>query len=474
LEQLTVMNNLIYTLPTRFKGHFGRTFATLAVLLSAFSLQAYSPVYPLSENSWNNPEFVKRFLGTYGVNTRVEPEITREESELFTELAPLFSDDPLLAIQQLQAAITPESSAALDYTLASLNLQQGNHAVAIRQYRNAIRKFPNFMRAYKNLGLAHLQIGEFAESIPLIVKAIELGDGDGNSYGLLGYAYLNTNRPQSALDAYRIATVLVPDNRDWRIGKAHSMSMVGNYREAAALLAELIEETPNQRSFWLSRANAFISMGEEKEAATQLEMLKRLALADAVSLRLLGDIYMNQGMPGLALPNYIAAIDRSDRLPLGTAVTIAETLSRFGALAEAKDYIAAIENQYGDAIEDSVESRLLNLRAEIALAENQDAEAAEILEEVVRLDPVNGRALLLLADYHHRAGEFEEATFYYERVQNMPDFRVEALVQHARMRVAQRDYAKAVSLLSEAQRLQPRQAVENYLEAVRGALEATR
>jgi hypothetical protein len=42
------------------------------------------------------------------------------------------------------------------------------------------------------------------------------------------------------------------------------------------------------------------------------------------------------------------------------------------------------------------------------------------------------------------------------------------------MRVAQRDYAKAVSLLSEAQRLQPRQAVENYLEAVRGALEATR
>jgi cytochrome c-type biogenesis protein CcmH/NrfG len=191
-------------------------------------------------------------------------------------------------------------------------------------------------------------------------------------------------------------------------------------------------------------------------------------------MRLLGDIYMNQGMPSLALPNYLKAIEGRDRLPVATAMGLASTLTRFGALAEAKVFIEALPQQFGDQISGSIESDLLNLRAEIALAENEDAEAARILEEVVRLDPVNGRALILLADYHHRAGDYEEAAYYYERAQGMPDFRVESLVQHARMRVAQRDYAKAVSLLAEAQRLQPRQAVESYLEAVRGALEATR
>jgi tetratricopeptide (TPR) repeat protein len=445
----------------------------ILAILTVPSLSS-AQVYPLSENSWKNPDFVKRFLGSYGVNTRLEPEITVQESELFTELVPLFSDAPQQAIQRLQQALLPESSAALDYTLASLNLQQGNHAVAIQQYRTAIRKFPNFMRAYKNLGLAYLQTGQFEEAISMIVKAIELGDGDGNSYGLLGYAYLNTNRPQSALDAYRIANVLRPDSRDWKIGKAHSLSMVGNYREAVALLEELIQETPNQRSFWLSRANAFISLGEEKAAATQLEMVKRLGLSDPQSMRLLGDIYMNQGIPSLALPNYLKAIEGRDRLPVATAMGLASTLTRFGALAEAKVFIEALPQQFGDQISGSIESDLLNLKAEIALAENEDAEAARILEEVVRLDPVNGRALILLADYHHRAGDYEEAAYYYERAQGMPDFRVESLVQHARMRVAQRDYAKAVSLLTEAQRLQPRQAVESYLEAVRGALEATR
>lgn len=460
------------------KAHCFSCFVLAAILVAGglfHSQNLTAQTHPLSENSWSNPEFVKRFLGSYGIHTRVEPEITREEAEFFETLVDDINESPSRAIQRLSARINPESSPALTYTLASLLLQEGRVDDAIRHYEEAIKRFPNFMRAHKNLGLAHLQKGNFGEAIPFIVRGIELGDNDGNTFGLLGYAYLNSGNPQSALDAYRLAYVLKPENRDWKIGKAQSLQQTGNHLEAAAILLELIEEQPRQRNFWMTRANVFISLGEEMEAAKHLEMMKRMEMEDATSLRLLGDIYMNQQLPEIALENYLAALERTDRpLPLAAAMQTARNLTRFGAYEQAMVLIPLIEGSYSGELSDAQTLELLNLQAEIALGRGDDATAAEMLEEVVRVDPMNGDALILLGNYHSRQGSFEEAQFFFERAQSLTEYQVEALIGHARMQVARRDYGKAVELLEQAQAIRPQRNVDNYLIAVRNAHEATR
>ena len=48
-----------------------RAVAVIAALLIASP--GLAQVFPLSENSWSNPEFVERFLGSYGMDTDVEP-----------------------------------------------------------------------------------------------------------------------------------------------------------------------------------------------------------------------------------------------------------------------------------------------------------------------------------------------------------------------------------------------------------------
>jgi tetratricopeptide (TPR) repeat protein len=431
-------------------------------------------VYPLSENSWNNPDFVKRFLGSYGVQTRVEPEISREESQFFNELVELMRTDLPAATQRLRAYLKPESSAALDYTLGSMLLQQGDNAGAIRQYEAAIRKFPNFMRAYKNVGLAHLQNGGFAQAIPMLVKAIELGDGDGNTYGMLAYCYLNTDKPLSALDAYRLAYVLRPENRDWKVGKAQSLNATGDFRQAVALLKELIEEDPANTSYWTTRANAFVSSGNELEAATHLEMVKRMHRADASALRLLGDIYLNQQVFALARDNYLAAMRLDRRLPPDRAIACASNLARFGAYALAGELAAEMQTIYGTDLSEQQTIHLLNVRAEVSLAMGDDAAAAAILEQVLDIDPLNGHALLLLGNYHSRLENTEEAAFFYERAESIPTVQVQAFIQHARMLVARRNYEKAIRKLEEAQRLRYQANVDSYLNAVRSAWEASR
>src|SRR5690606_26400620 len=241
----------------------------------------HGQIFPLSENRWSNPEFIKRFTGSYGIRSEIEPSITQDESKVFQALTPLLDQGNFqAAAQQLRSSITSESSAALNFTLGSILLQMGQGDAAIQQYKEAIRKFPSFMRAYKNLALAHLQEGRFEEARPLLIKAIELGDMDSNTFGFLGYIYLNEGRNDAASDAYGIARVLSPTNRDWRVGKASALMQAGRYQEAVTSFQDLIEDEPERAQYYTSIANAYISLGDPNEAAKYLEVLRRLGGAE--------------------------------------------------------------------------------------------------------------------------------------------------------------------------------------------------
>ena len=164
--------------------------------------------FPLSPNSWDNPDFVDRFLGSYGIRTDIEPKISESEADLFNGLMALVQAEQMSqAIGQLKtyldnnAGAEKPPSAALPFTLANMLLQDGQLDEAIKYYTLAIKQFPNFLRAQKNLGLAYLQNQKFEEAIKLIVKSIELGEGGGDTYGLLGYSYLNLGQYGPALEA---------------------------------------------------------------------------------------------------------------------------------------------------------------------------------------------------------------------------------------------------------------------------------
>lgn len=452
--------------------------ATISLLASIAQTclrpEASAQTFPLSQNSWKNPEFVERFMGSYGVKTEIEPQVTPEEAELFKQMAELLRNGQNAeATTLLRTAITPESSAALDYTLGSLLLQNGNHSGALAQYAIAIGKFPNFLRAYKNSGLAQIQAQNFEKGIEFLIKAIELGDGGGDNYGLLAYCYLNTGQFQSALNAYRVASVLAPGNRDWALGMATALQQTGHYREALAKFRELITAQPNNENLYLASANAHLALQEEKTSAAFLEILRRMGKAETSALMLLGDIYINDNLPSLALPVYQDALNKGDTPDHKRMLRFLRALVQRAAYTEATDFIAAFRKALPSTAEPTIEDDLLNLESQIALAQGQDDTAARILEKVIERNPLNGEALMLLASYNERLGDPETAEFYYDRAIKVSDFRADALVQKARLKVSQSKLGEAVKLLEEAQAIKPRPNVANYLDAVRRAHRAS-
>jgi Flp pilus assembly protein TadD len=94
------------------------------------------------------------------------------------------------------------------------------------------------------------------------------------------------------------------------------------------------------------------------------------------------------------------------------------------------------------------------------------AEAAEVLEEIVALDPLDGEALMLLGKHHVQQGEPDRAIFYYERAASLEAFEAEARIRHAQVLVGMARYAEAIPLLRRAQQVKPRDEIARYLDQV--------
>lgn len=416
---------------------------------------------------WNDPVFRKRFAESYLAETEIEPTVTQAEREKMLSVLELISSDQLdEAARQLQKHTKDASSAVFDFTLANLYFQQEQLESAAAAYERATAKFPKFQRAWKNLGLIRVRNGQFAEALPALTRAVELGARDALTYGLLGFAYSSLEDDVSAESAYRMAILLDAATLDWKMGLARSLFKQERYADAAALCGTLIARDPNRTEMWLLQANAYVGLNEPLKAAVNYELVDRMGHSTVDSLCMLGDIYVNQELAEMAVNSYIRALEIDAQRACQRALRAAKVLVARAAFDETKRLIASLEELTAGASGAEQRKDLLKLRARIAVAESAGEDEIQMLEQIVALDPLDGEALVLLGQHCGRAGDFEKAVFYYERAESLEKYEADAKVRHAQLLVQQGKYVEALPLLRRAQDLKPRDDVQKYLEQV--------
>jgi tetratricopeptide (TPR) repeat protein len=432
-------------------------------------LNAQSTVDSIARDMWNDPAFIKSFTGSYGFLAGYEPIISDEEKESLRGLIDLIKASPKVAIQQLELQIKQNSSAAFDFILANLYFQDGNLVKAEQYYQTAVKKHPEFRRAYKNLGLVQVQGGNFDEAIKTISKAMELGEVDGRAYGLLGYGYLTQQRFYPAETAYRQAILMQPDVTDWKVGLARCLLETQRYADAIALFQTLLMDEPNNSDYWLLQGNAYLGKGESMNAAQNIEIVRRMGKADLTTLTLLGDIYMNNQAPSLALSAYLASIEKADEQDTKSLLRAAEVLTRSGNYDEAQIMVTKTRAHYASALPEADDYKLLNLEAKIARAKGEDAVAVAALNRIVEHDALNGEAIIELANYHADQGDLAKAINRYEQAEKIQSSERPALIAHAQTLVRRGDYKAAMPLLRRALQLKTDNSLEDYAERVETA-----
>jgi tetratricopeptide (TPR) repeat protein len=459
----------------------------------ALSLAASAERIIPPSNLFRDPDFVKDFVGSYGFLADVEPKVSSDEQTLLVTVREMFEksrfreaeQEIVRFIKETEAPTDPEKqpaeiSPALVFVLGNLYFQADRADEARRAFLEAIRRYPRFRRAHTNLAYLYISKSQTDEALPMLQKAIELGENSSRAYGLLGYCHLLKKNALAAENAYRQAYLLDPASRDWKLGLAQTLMAQEKAAEASNLLGSLIEENPNDKQLWLQQTNALLSMDRKDEAAVNLEILRHKNLADEGNLNLLGNLYMDRSEPQLALYAYLAAIDKSTAFDVQRALKSARILVDYGFPEKAEELIAAIESKAGDKISPADRTRLLLTEVRAAQAAGQTDRVGNLLDKLVEINPADGEVLLELARHKDKLARDEEdeekrkewvveARTHYQLAVRSEAVAYPANLAYGQMLVREQRYTEALPVLQAALALKKSDSLEQYVSRVRRA-----
>ena len=449
-------------------------------------------------NLFQDPSFIKEFVGSYGFLSDVEPKVSADEQAALTTIRDLFEKSQFAQAEQeiirfIKETENPtdpkkqpaEISPAMIFVLGNLYFQADRTDEARRAFLEAIKRFPRFRRAHTNLAFLYISKNQTDEALPLLQKSIELGETTARVYGMLGFCHLVKKNAVAAENAYRQAYLLDANSRDWKLGLSQSMLAQDKFAEAASLLGSIIEENPNDKQLWLQQTNAFLGMDRKEDAAINLEILRFKGLADEANLNLLGNLYMDRSEPQLALFAYMAAIDKATALDVPRALKSAKILTDYGFPDKASTFVQKIRTKLGANIPAGQKTMLMLTEVRIAQAEKKPEIVEKLLNELTQIDPTNGEVLLELAkhfdllakeesDETKRGVLIQNARTNYQLAVRTPLVADQANLGLGQMYVREKRYVEAMPLLETALTLKKSESLDQYTSRVRRAADRQR
>lgn len=439
-----------------------------SLLLIAVNVASAAP----DSLTWSNADFQQQFLASYGFDGPREPKISPAEQQTLQALVPqLESGQYTLAANQLSNAMGPDSSAALDYTLANLYRQTGEVALAESAYRQALKKMPGFVRASRNLGLLLLQEGRFQDAMAPLGQALSRGSEDSTALGALAFCHFQMEDYAAAMHGYEKAAFLEPDNPDWQLGRVQCLIQLDRDEEALAMAERFLEAHPDYVEARRIAINACLAQQDWERAAAHLELLRRRNQADAAAMLLLGRTYLNLGLPQRAASAFRSTLDLQPRPSTEQMLSAAELLAQQGYFDETSSLLDVVYQQYGESLSGEAMNQLLRLQGRLKKHQGELAAASRLLTQATQRDPLDGEAWLLLGAIERDREHLVEAQIAFERATNLDGVDAKAWLELARLQVAQRRWDQAIDALQQAQAIRPEDRVANYLEAVKRVAE---
>ncbi len=382
-----------------------------------------------------------------------EPDMTAAEFALYERISSMVETNPAFALQLLETMLgdDEEDSAAFDLALGNLYFAEDRIDEALARYTRAVEKYPAFLRGWVNIGMIHYQRENWADAANAFAKAVNLGDRDAQTFGLLAFSLRQTGNTLGAEMAFMQAMTANPSDTNWIGGLLELYFINGRHAQSESLVRELVRLDPGKAENWMLYASLLVTLQRPLEAATQLEIARQLGAVNADSLGLLGDLYVGLGLVEEAVTAYQAIPGGDNGLSTARLLGYARAMISAGKLAPARQVLATVP-----ANPDWELAKPRHFaRAELAVAENDWPAAAQAYADILQTEPLNPFALLGLGHAQVQSGDPARAVFTFEHALEVPDAEHRACLELANLALTDRHFGRAIQFLNRADRLQP-------------------
>ena len=394
-----------------------------------------------------------------------EPEMSAEEYALYEKMLSLISTKPDFALKMLEGMVSDKEppSPAFAFILGNAYYAAGQGDKAEASYRDAVKRYPTFLRAWNNLGVLYYSARKFKDAIPCFSKSIVLGDRDSVTFGLLAYSLEQEHTIVPAEMAYMQALSSDPTNTDWMEGLLRIYIEGRQFGRAEWLLKDLIKQRPHETRFWLTYASILLTQNRKLEAIALLEASLGAGVAGPNELNMLADLYAEQRLVPEAVAVYQRIMAAPPDLGEQKLLNLAEMLIAGGSLPQAEEVLGSLKAKLTPAGRISY----LQTRADLLAAQKHWPQARQELQELLKLEPLDGRALLSLGRTHAEEGDWARALLAFESAYQIPDTTYRACLELATVELKSRHYDKTVEYLEKALSIEKTAAVQDFLARVK-------
>ena len=438
------------------------------------SLTAAEPL-PLSKAYWKDDAFLKSFNGSYRINARIEPAVSTAERGLLVSIQPLMASGKRKeALQKLTSSSLIKTSAAVAFNAGNIQFELGKLDSAINYYERSLNIFPTFRRAHRNLGFAYARSDKWEKVMPALEQAIKLGDQDGSTYGQLAYGRMQNDQFASALQAYRLAQVTQPESVDWKAGVAQCLQHLQRNEEALALIEEVIQARPTEISYYLLQASIYIAVDRSDDAMTNLELVRRMGELDAENHLWLAHLHLRSGSSMLARPVMMEALKMEKKAPLSAALNVLEYTAQLQDWKLGREFADAVNKAWPDTKDAKLSSKQKRLGALIDIDSGENPKrGAQVLQELIKSDPLDAPALILLAQYRTKEKRFQEAEMLLQQAARVEGSEYDSHLCLAKLYVSQARYKDALEELDLVIDIRASDSIQTYRTAIANLVSAS-
>lgn len=145
---------------------------------------------------------------------------------------------------------------------------------AVEAARTLVEKEPDNTDALFNLGYMLIKQKNFADSIDIFNRAIELNPGMEYAYLQLGYSHTQLKQYDKAVEVYRRLVDILPDNADAWMGIAIGNMQLKRWAPALEPLKKVIELRPDNGTAYYNLAICYLNLNDNFSAREIYEKLK--------------------------------------------------------------------------------------------------------------------------------------------------------------------------------------------------------
>jgi putative PEP-CTERM system TPR-repeat lipoprotein len=334
------------------------------------------------------------------------------------QLAQLLSrQSPEEADKLIDAAIAANPRSADIFRVKAEMLQtRGDHDSAIRLFDDALNIDPKNVQAHLGRANINIALGKFKaadEDLDPILKATP------NNFmaNLLRGVELAKQQQYAAADSIfdRISPAFPKFLAGYYLQGATKLAL-GQFAQAESILNKYLAQVPGDQRTSRLLASAALQQHAPSRAIDYLKALVDKSVADAETLSLLGNAYMADGKPELALQQFekAAALDPANQT-IKTRVAISEIGSGRG-----KEGLAALEQVFASESGAAIAGPTLVL-TELRAGHTQ--KASEVAESLIKLDANNPLYQTLLGEVQIAERDYAGAeTAFHAALAHNPEF----------------------------------------------------